>query len=104
MGDSLPRHTGPISLTDTPLEPSIFRTRPAIIAEKFREMKRLLPQRCSSCWSLQLFGVETRSFLPDGQSDAGDLACQGQTSHCGSHSTLQPSRIKIAQGTRTCAG
>jgi hypothetical protein len=28
MGDSVPKHTGPISLTDTPLEPSISRTRP----------------------------------------------------------------------------
>ena len=26
MGDSVPKHTGPISLTDTPLEPSISRT------------------------------------------------------------------------------
>ena len=28
MGDSVPKHAGPISLTDTPLEPSISRTRP----------------------------------------------------------------------------
>jgi hypothetical protein len=27
MVDSVPKHTGPISLTDTPLEPSIFRTQ-----------------------------------------------------------------------------
>jgi len=25
MGDSVPKHPGPISLTDTPLEPSIFQ-------------------------------------------------------------------------------
>jgi hypothetical protein len=28
MGDSVPKHTGPISLTDTHLEPSVLRTRP----------------------------------------------------------------------------
>ena len=33
MGDSVPKHTGPISLTDTPLEPSISRTRPTTTGE-----------------------------------------------------------------------
>ncbi len=66
MGDSVPRHTGPISLTDTPLEPSIFRTRPTTTREKIPEMKRPLPQRCSNCLLLQPFRVEAHSFLPQG--------------------------------------
>jgi hypothetical protein len=28
-----------------------------------------------------MFSVETDSFLPDGQSDGGDLACQRQARH-----------------------
>src|ERR1700722_1021899 len=39
MGDSVPKHTGPISLTDTPLEPSISRTRPPIIRGNSRDGK-----------------------------------------------------------------
>ena len=30
MGDSVPKHTRPISLTDTRLEPSVSRTRPTM--------------------------------------------------------------------------
>jgi hypothetical protein len=33
MGDSVPKHTGPISLTDTHLEPSVSRTRPTTTRE-----------------------------------------------------------------------
>src|SRR5690242_7041829 len=104
MSDSVLRRTGPISLTDTPLEPSICRTLSHHATEKFPEMKKALPQRCSSGLSLQLFGVETRSFLPQGQSDTGDLARQGETSHSGTHSTFHPGDIKITQWTRACAG
>jgi hypothetical protein len=67
-------------------------------------MESRIHPRCSSCWSRQLFGVETRSLLPHGQSDTGDLACQGQTSQGRSHSTLHPRRIKITQAPRRCAG
>jgi hypothetical protein len=39
MGDSVPKHTGPISLTDTPLEPSISRTRLPTTGENPRRWK-----------------------------------------------------------------
>jgi hypothetical protein len=64
MGDSVRSTQGQISLTDTPLEPSIFRTRPPTLREKLVEMGRPVAQRCSSGLRLQLFGVETHSFLP----------------------------------------
>jgi hypothetical protein len=41
MGDSVPKHTGPISLTDTPLEPSVLRTRPTTTGVKRRRWKSL---------------------------------------------------------------
>ena len=57
---------GQISLTDTPLEPSIFRNR-RTTSERNPEMESLfLPQRCSNCLPTQLLWVEAYSFLPDG--------------------------------------
>jgi len=44
MGDSVPKHTGPISLTDTHLEPSVSRTRPTTIRENHRRWKGQLPE------------------------------------------------------------
>jgi len=44
MGDSVPKHTGPISLTDTHLEPSVLRTRPTITRENCRRWKGLIPR------------------------------------------------------------
>src|SRR2546422_5242124 len=41
--------------------------------------------RRSSCLPFQVFGVETFSFLPQGQSDRRDLARQGETGHRGPH-------------------
>ena len=43
MGDSVPKHTGPISLTDTHLEPSVSRTdRPP--PKNRRRWRGLLPE------------------------------------------------------------
>ena len=67
-------------------------------------MEKPVPQRCSSCLSLQLLGVELHSFLPDGQTDRGYLPCQGETGHRRPYPLLNPSHIKVAQGARTCAG
>jgi hypothetical protein len=36
----VPKHTGPISLTDTHLEPSVLRTRPTTTREDLPEMER----------------------------------------------------------------
>src|SRR5271156_574343 len=58
------RHTRPISLADTPLEPSISRTRLTTSREN-PKMESLLHRRCSSCLPMQLLGVETHSSLPD---------------------------------------
>ena len=62
MGDSVPKHTGPISLTDNPLEPSISRTRPPT-SERIPEMESLLHRRCSRCLPMQLFGAR-QPFFP----------------------------------------
>jgi hypothetical protein len=42
MGDSVPKHTGPISLTDTHLEPSVSITRPTTTRENRRRWKGLV--------------------------------------------------------------
>jgi hypothetical protein len=52
-------------LTDTPLEPSISRTRPTTTGENPR-VESLLHRRDSSCLPMQLFGVEAHSFFPHG--------------------------------------
>src|ERR1039457_7243518 len=44
MGDSVPKHTGPISLTDTHLEPSVLRTRPTTTRENRQRWKGLVPR------------------------------------------------------------
>jgi hypothetical protein len=66
MGDSVPKHTGPISWTDTHLEASVSRTRPTTTRENRRRWRGLIPQRHSSCLPMQLFGVELHSFPPNG--------------------------------------
>ena len=63
MGDSVPKHTGPISLTDTPLEPSISRTRPTTSGENPRDGKPASPEMLKLLADA-IFGVETHSFLP----------------------------------------
>jgi hypothetical protein len=44
MGDSVPKYARPISLTDTPLEPSISRTRPTTTGENPRDGKPSSPE------------------------------------------------------------
>jgi len=64
MGDSVPKHTGPISLTDTHLEPSVSRTdRPP--PENRRRWKRPVTRDAQAACRMQLFGVEIYSFLPN---------------------------------------
>jgi hypothetical protein len=65
ISDSVPEHTGPNSLTDTHLEPSVSRTRPTTTRGESPEMERPLPQRRSSFLPMQLCGVEIHSFLPN---------------------------------------
>ena len=56
MGDSAPKHTGPIVLTDTHLEPSVSRTRPTTTREKRRRWKGLILRDTQAacrfnCWA-----------------------------------------------------
>ena len=65
MGDSVPKHTGPNSLTDTSsnrASPEPDRPPPERIAGDGMAFY----QRRSSCLPMQLFGVEIDSFLPHG--------------------------------------
>jgi|GEM_PF-6058968 hypothetical protein len=64
MGDSVPKHTGPISLTDTHLEPSVSRTDRPPPVRIARDGKAFYQSR-SSGLPMQLFGVESYSFLPN---------------------------------------
>ena len=64
MGDSVPRHTGPISLTDTHLEPSVSKI-PTDHHQEITTDGKASYQRRSSGLPMQLFGVETDSFLPN---------------------------------------
>jgi hypothetical protein len=65
MGDSVPKHTRPTSLTDTHPRTELSRTGATTTREN-PEMESPLPQRGSSGLPMQLLGVETHSFLPDG--------------------------------------
>jgi hypothetical protein len=49
-------------LTDTPLEPSISRTRPATTGENPR-VESLLHRRCSSCLPMQVCGSKSAPFF-----------------------------------------
>jgi hypothetical protein len=66
MGDSVPEHTGAISLTDTHLEPERLENPTDHHQRESSEMERPHSQRHSSCLPIQLFGVELHPFLPNG--------------------------------------
>src|SRR5512140_2956604 len=57
--------------------------------------------RRSSCLLFQMFGVETRSFLPYDQSNGCNLACQGQTRHGGLHPFGNESLVELLKGPST---
>ena len=61
------------------------------------------PARSSGLW-LQIVGVEGFSFLPNMQSDGGDLACQGQPRQLGLHSLYQKVFVERAKGSVTATG
>ncbi len=52
MGDSVPKHTGSISLTDTHPRTEHLQNPTAHHHEKTAEMEKPVPQRCSSCLSM----------------------------------------------------
>ena len=66
MGDSVPKHTGPNSLTDTHPRTERLKNPTDHHQRESPEMERPIHQRRSSCLPMQLFGVEIHSFLPNG--------------------------------------
>ncbi len=66
MGDSVPKHTGPNSLTDTHPRTERLQNPTDHYQRESPEMERSVHQRCSSGLPIQLFGVEIHSFLPHG--------------------------------------
>ena len=62
MGDSVPKHTGPISLTDTPLEPSISRTRPTTTREN-PEMESLFTGDAQAACRCKFWGSKPTPFF-----------------------------------------
>ena len=61
-------------------------------------------RRRSSCLRLQMFSVETFSFLPECQRDGRDLACERETCHIGLHSLGQQSFVKVLQWSGATTG
>jgi hypothetical protein len=65
IGDSLPKHTRPSSLTDT--HPRIERLQnPTDHHWENDQRWKTDSQRSSSCLLIYLFGVEIHPFLPNG--------------------------------------
>jgi hypothetical protein len=63
MGDSVPKHAGPISLTDTPLEPSISRTRPTTTGENPRDGKPSSPEMLKLLAGYKFCGSKPTPFF-----------------------------------------
>ena len=64
--DSVPKHSGPTSLTDTHPRTERLQSPTNHHQRQSPEMEKPLHQRGSSCLPMQLFGVEIHSFLPHG--------------------------------------
>ncbi len=64
MGDSVPKHTGPISLTDTHLEPSVLRTRPTTTRENGRRWKGLIPRDTQAACRFNCLASNCTPFFP----------------------------------------
>jgi hypothetical protein len=61
-GDSVPKHTGPISLTDTHLEPSVLRTRPTTTRENHRRWKGFIPRDTQAACRFNCLASNSFSF------------------------------------------
>src|SRR5260370_31176951 len=72
----------PLILT---LDPTPFRAHQRRTVECI-----VLPENFSKrlCRSVQFLRIELDSFLPNHQCDRGDLACQCQSSHLGTHAVV----------------
>jgi hypothetical protein len=63
MGDSVPKHTGPISLTDTHLEPSVLRTRPTTTRENHRRWKGFIPRDTQAACRFNCLASKSTPFF-----------------------------------------
>jgi len=63
MGDSVRKHTGPILLTDTPLEPSISRTRLPTIGEIHEDGKACFPGDAQAACRFKCLGSKLTPFF-----------------------------------------
>ena len=74
------------------------------LASRGRNAGRPDSRRRSSRLRLQMFSVETISFLPECQRDGRDLACERETCHIGLHSLGQQSFVKVLQWSGATTG
>ena len=63
MGDSVPKHTGPISSTDTHLEPSVWRTRPTTTRENRWRWKGLIPRDTQAACRVNCLASNSTPFF-----------------------------------------
>ena len=66
MGDSVPKHTGPNSLTDTHPRTERLQNPTDHHRERITGDGKASSPESSSCLPIQLLGVEIHSFLPHG--------------------------------------
>ena len=96
MGDSVPKHTGPISLTDTHPRTEHLQNPTDHHRRESPEMESLFTRdaqaacRCN-CWASKL-----TPFFHMVKRDGGNLPCQGETGHRRPYPFLHPSHIKVA--------
>jgi hypothetical protein len=104
MGDSVPKHTGPISLTDTHLEPSVLRTRPTTTRENRRRWKGLIPRDTQAACRFNCLASNSTPFFQMVNRNGGHLSCQGETCHRRPHPFLYQSNLEIAEWSRPSTG
>ena len=87
------------------LDPSVSeKTRLFTVKEYSPGMKRTFCPRHSSCLRFQLFRVEMRSFLPEGEGDGRDLSRQREASHGRLHTLAEQTLIEIVKRSLSAAG
>ena len=98
MGDSAPKHTGPISLTDTPLEPSISRTDCFTIEENPRWKAFFTGDAQAACRG-KFCGSKCTPFFHIVKLIAAILRASVRRAMVGRIPLLHPSHIGVVQRT-----
>jgi hypothetical protein len=104
MGESVPKHTGPIVLTDTHLEPSVSRTRPTTIRENHRRWKGLIPRDTQAACRFNCLASKSTPFFQMVDVKCSNLSCQGEARQSRPHPFLDQSHIEIAEWSRPSTG